>query len=310
MIASPKYASGTSKTAAEFRTNERTTNRAVQCVNPKIHFIPHPLFDRPDAEAWLESLRPPDRPRPDASARSAGSRLPAYFAVLYDVPLLTPDEERYLFCRMNYLKFTADRLRQTSRRTTRSGRSTTADAQLREATELRNRIVRANLRLVVSVARTFATPAQPFEELVGEGHLPLIRAVELFDVSRGYRFSTYATYTLRNRYQRLRKNGQRHGRHFIATESSILEQHANARGPTPERELAARRRGEAVARLLAGLSDRERMVIEMRFGIDADVDSPSFASIGRRLGLSKERVRQVALGAIAKLQESAADTDV
>ena len=99
-------------------------------------------------------------------------------------------EEQQLFRR---LKQARQRAAKGSRRDGRSADDRTDTDSAARATALRNRIAVSNLRLVVSVAKQFAGPRQPIEDLVSEASLLLLRCVERFDVARGTRFSTYAT---------------------------------------------------------------------------------------------------------------------
>ncbi len=84
------------------------------------------------------------------------------------------------------------------------------------ATAIRNRIALSNLRLVVSVAKRFASPQQSVEDLVSEASILLLRCVERFDAGRGTRFSTYATRALTHHFVRLRKRERRRTMHSLS----------------------------------------------------------------------------------------------
>lgn len=123
----------------------------------------------------------------------------AFVAGLVRAPLLTPEEEAYLFLLMNFRKSQAERWR-------RKIRLSNPDpalldrivAAMHESVEIRNRIAEANLRLIVAIAKKLSHSLDQLSELTSEGLLPILRAVELFDVGRGNRFSTYATWAVRN----------------------------------------------------------------------------------------------------------------
>src|SRR6185436_8873392 len=107
--------------------------------------------------------------------------VPAYFAELYLTRLLSADDEICLFRRMNYLKFRANALRSTLDPHTADLRSIDAiERLLTMARETRDQIITANLRLVVSIARRFASELNSFDDLLSDGNLILMRAVEKF----------------------------------------------------------------------------------------------------------------------------------
>jgi RNA polymerase sigma factor (sigma-70 family) len=117
--------------------------------------------------------------------------LRAYFAAIRRVPLLTAEEELALF-----------RDIETARRCVEAARRAGADdgeidRHVRRGCELRDRAIVANLRLVLSTARRYRHAGLPLEDLVQEGNLGLMKAAERFDVARGFRFSTYATWWIR-----------------------------------------------------------------------------------------------------------------
>lgn len=169
---------------------------------------------------------------------------------------------------------------------------------------LRNRIVTANLRLVVAVARPFATPELPLEELVSAGTLPLMRAAELFDPSRGCRFSTYATHSVRNHFLRLRKRlarrRQREAAEGVPRAESLVDRNVRE----VSRPLEFEEDCGAVATAVSQLSERERFLISARFGFGRFEGSRTFQEVGRLAGLSKERVRVLTHRALAKVRES------
>ena len=131
------------------------------------------------------------------------SGLPAYLVSLYEVPLLTREQEAHLFRKMNYLKLEANKLRETLDVDRPKRRLMDRIENLyEESVAIKNQIISANLRLVVSIAKRYIGPAEDFFELVSDGNLSLIRAVEKFDVSRGNRFSTYATWAIMKNFAR------------------------------------------------------------------------------------------------------------
>jgi RNA polymerase sigma factor (sigma-70 family) len=175
--------------------------RAERILALPLDLIPHGSFGRADADEVILKTAMPASP-PTKKAR-APSGLPPYLASLYELPLLTREQEAYYFRKMNYLKYKAAQLRKTLNPA--HARSTTMDEIERlydEAVAVKNQIIRSNLRLVVSIAKRHVGPSDNFFELVSDGNMSLIRAVEKFDFSRGNKFSTYASWAIMKNFAR------------------------------------------------------------------------------------------------------------
>ena len=146
-------------------------------------------------------------PLPESDLPTKKSRLPSgmppYLASLYEVPLLTREQEAHLFRKMNYLKYKASRLRD---KLDVNRPEESPDGPDREAVRRGGRDQepdhRANLRLVVSIAKRYVGPAADFFELVSDGNMSLMRAAEKFDVSQGNKFSTYASWAIMKNFAR------------------------------------------------------------------------------------------------------------
>lgn len=267
-----------------------------------IEFVPHPRFLGVDAEEFVESLNPGTLRLGETHALPMTAA--ADCLLLSDAPLLTRDEERYLFCRMNYLKFTAARSLAGLR--ARRERRACVFRRLHTANSLRNYIVEANQRLVVSIARGFVTHRLTLGDLVSDGNLPLIRAVELYDFSRGLNFSTYATHAVRNYLVRgHRRSLDRNRRECVGMESALATVIDDGSNPHAMVQAAARRH-RLLEQWLGELGDRERAVVASRFGLD-DGKQKSYRQIGQALGFSKERARQIAHRSLEELQQIAAE---
>jgi RNA polymerase primary sigma factor len=227
--------------------------------------------------------------------------------------------------------------------------------------EARSKMIEANLRLVVSIGKRYAARGLPFSDIIEEGNLGLIRAVEKFDYKRGFKFSTYASWWIKQAMERAITNQVRTIRlpvhvseevyRYTRTEKKLKQQlkrnpypeeiaeamhlsiekvrmysqvsretHsldvlvmddgdetlkdylADDHAPSPETDSDIMSRRKQIDEWISELTDAERKVVELRYGLN-DESPWTLNSIGKRFGITRERVRQIEKKAIDRMRK-------
>lgn len=281
-----------------------TQMRARDMRARKIEFVGSPDFEAPDADAEILHPTPsvPLNKELSQEARRVPGQLPPYLANLFRIPLLTAEGERLLFRRMNYLKYQAQKLvDQLDPDAAKASELDRIDELLEQAGLIKNQIVQANLRLVVSIAKRHVSRGQDLFELVSDGNVSLMRAVERFDYTRGFKFSTYASWAIMKNYARSVPEQRRHGERYQTGWDEMLEAVGSAQPDDLDNEQLDVLRG-TVDRMLSSLDARERSILRQRYGLDDRGQPQTLEQIGRRFGVSKERIRQLESRAMTKLR--------
>jgi RNA polymerase primary sigma factor/RNA polymerase sigma factor len=284
--------------------------RARRIMDLPLDCIPNPLFAK--AEADKQVLGPmPESPEPAGRKARLPSGLPPYLASLYEVPLLTREQEAYLFRKFNFLKYRAAKLReQLDPAAAKSSLMDEIEKLYDKAVEVKNQIVRANLRLVVSIAKRHVAPNDNFFELVSDGNMSLIRAAEKFDFARGNKFSTYASWAIMKNYARTIPDENRRRDRFRTSQSEMFTTTEERRSDQHELESAQAQREKQVGKILERLDEREQQIIISRFGLDPGAKPLTLKEVGAQLGVTKERIRQIEARALAKLRLAAQEEKI
>ncbi len=275
--------------------------QADKWMEPPLECIYNELFDAPNADSLI--LEPSEPPAGDTATAKVPRDLPAYLRHLYEVPLLTFAQEQDLFRRYNYLKFkTAAALKTSAKRDVGEDELQTIRRWMAQIEDFRRRIIRANLRLVVSVAKKHVGWSDSFYEVVSDGNMSLMRAVEKFDYARGYKFSTYATWAIMKNYARSIPEDRYRGKRFVTGQEGVLDAVADHRPAESASEGDRERVRELISTGMKELSERERDVITSHFGLNKEGTGLTLEQIGRKFGVTKERIRQIEQQAMARLR--------
>lgn len=273
-------------------------------INEPLNYIDSPEFHANDADERI--LTPTGACTTENESPLPGKR---------SARLLTKEQETHCFRQMNYLKFKAARLRNfewTNPATTAASAAVADEFRqlLSQATNVRNLLIRRNMGLVVSMARKrHASFSVPFGELVSDGTASLIQAIERFDFSRGFRFSTYAANAILQNFRTSHLAERKRAERFRTVVDGFSGEWPDRRCLRNDEQLN-RQQCEAIKDLLSRLPGQDREIIVARFGLGNGVTAESLSVIGDRLGMSGERVRQIEFRAICRLRRLVENVDI
>jgi RNA polymerase sigma factor (sigma-70 family) len=273
-------------------------------------YVDHPDFARKDVEkrlfgepATLEkrhATRFRELPDPIVEGAVSGERLPA----------LTYEQEGHLFMRYNYTRRQICRILAAH-----AGKPLTHAATCRllawghRSLVARSVVVRLNMPLVLAMAKRTRLTHVDFNEMISEGNMALLRSVEKFDCSRGYKFSTYSCRAILKSFSRVAMRASRYRGQFPTEFDPAMEKsdHLERVRDDLEHDCVDELK-EILLRNLAGLSEVERTVISERFAIEASAGlvgrsmPKTLEQVGDIIGVTKERVRQIQNKALRKIR--------
>ncbi len=283
--------------------------RARAILELPMDFMDSPEFHRKAADKKILTPLPEPEHTPRRVKPPAG--LPRYLASLYETPLLTREQEAHLFRKFNFLKYRASKLRdQMDPTRAKASEMDEIERLYEEAVKVKNHIVQANLRLVVSIAKRHVSANEDFFLLVSDGNMSLIRAVEKFDYTRGNKFSTYASWAIMKNYARTIPDEYKQRDRFRPTSEEMFLATEDDRTDRYSIEAAQKSRLQQVGRILEALDDREQKIIVSRFGLDYSQEPLTLKEVGAELGVTKERIRQIEARALNKLRAAAKDEKI
>ncbi len=281
----------------------------TKLLTEPVDFVAHESFSKTKTEKALfggaaklvkpSATRFIELPNRVADAASTGERIPA----------LPAEDERHLFERFNYARFRVAKL------LSECAGERIPSAKLRHllawgwrVLAARGVIVRVNMPLVLAMSKRTRLSSIDFNDLVSEGNMALLRSVEKFDSSRGFKFSTYSCRAILKSFSRVAMRVSRYRGTFpMEFDPSMERSDYVDRKRTTVIEDCVDELKDILLKNLAELSEVERQVIRERFAIgkenDLETDKPkTLEQVGNIIGVTKERVRQIQNKALKKIR--------
>jgi RNA polymerase primary sigma factor len=280
--------------------------RVEHLLDESYDFMDSPKFRRKNIERDLFTFEQDLEPALPLTSWYQPTRDDALNVEITGAPqLMKPAEEQLMFLRFNYAK---KRLSQLQRRIQRDGLSRDLAEQFlewhRRFEHFREYLVRTNLALVLAMAKRTRLGEIDFAEIVSEGNMALIRAVDKFNVEKGFKFSTYACRAILKAFSRTAMKSSRHRMRFpVEFEPDLEKSDWQDRRRDQIEEDCIDELKQIVDRNLADLSNVEQTVIRRRFNWEQAEESPlTLEEVGQIIGVTKERVRQIQNKALQKIR--------
>ncbi len=265
-------------------------------------FVEHDLLDQPVAEYLMQ--RPLDESA-DGAVDNDDSGV--YSLDSPAAPVWNLEREHFLFLRLNYCRLRVfEALRENGQRRLSSGLTQHVLHWEREVHNTRSTIVRDNMPLVLAMAKRTRITGVDRSDLISEGNLALLRAVNKFDCARGFKFSTYACRAILKSFSRVATRMSRYRGHFPTEFDPALERSDHLdRRREEARDNSVQELKSILGENLADLSEVEHKVVLARFSLEPDsaLDKvKTLEQVGKMIGVTKERVRQIQNKALGKLR--------
>lgn len=221
---------------------------------------------------------------------------------------IRPDEETLLFKQLHYCGYCLSKLYQSASKNPRSVSPRKYAKWVDRYHQIRTRLTEGNLGLVYDLIGRSRFEVLDREEMTSEGMMALLRAVDTFDPWRGYRFSTYACNAILRAFARAAlQDSKRRSKISGPWDPDFEESDAPERRRDDQRALFTERLQRVLHLESAELTDIEKTVLARRFPQQTTRRRQTLEEIGRQMSVSKERVRQIQLGAISKLRKALSD---
>jgi RNA polymerase primary sigma factor len=295
----------------ENRTDDAVRIRTRQLMRTEISFISSPEFDNVDeAEDSVDEVVEAALGAAQVQKKTP-TELPSHLYRLCESDLLTHEQETALFREMNRLKYRASSL-QSRLDPDRIDLQAIEkiDLLLDKAQKIRDHITKANMRLVMSIAKKYVTPQLTFDEMLSDGVLTLMQAVEKFDYDRGFRFSTYAYRSIVHGIYRSVATVQKEELYFTQEADQWAIEQQDDQSSSSMNEQIWHNLRKLTASMLDQLDRRERFIIRSRYALGFHRKVRTLQFLADKLGISKERVRQLEKRAVSKLNAQAQELDL
>ncbi len=271
-----------------------------RAIPETVDYVSHPSFELAATEAqlfgadarevavddWLHHVDEPD----DVYAHANRTRR------------LSTADEQLLFLRYNYARYRLSLLVEAQRRRRSLSRAREMIKWYQRARQVQSDLVNANLALVLAMARRTKVPGVDLTDLVSEGNMALLRSIDKFDASRGFKLSTYACRAILKSFNRLATKTGKYRSHFPVEYDPELEKsdYDVMKHDLAEEDLLDSLK-TALDENTAGLTELEHDVVRRRYGFETG-KKQTLAVVADHVGLTNERVRQVQIRALDKLR--------